>query len=47
MAQGIYQSLINTEYTDKVVAFVNGRLNTETQAQKVKSKIVNNEGVNK
>lgn len=25
MTQGIYVSLINTEYTDKVVAFVKGR----------------------
>lgn len=25
MTQGIYTSLINTEYTDKVVAFVKGR----------------------
>lgn len=34
MAQGIYVSLTNTEYTDKVVAFVKGRKNTETQASK-------------
>ena len=46
MAQGIYQSLINTEYTDKVVAFVKGRKNTVNE-QKAKSKIVNNEGVKK
>ena len=32
MAQGIYASLTNTEYTDKVVAFVKGRKNTEAQA---------------
>ena len=36
MAQGIYASLTNTEYTDKVVSFVKGRKNTEEQANKSK-----------
>lgn len=38
MAQGIYASLTNTEYTDKVVAFVKGRKNTETQESKQSKK---------
>ena len=37
MAQGIYASLINTEYTDKVDAFVKGR---GAQTQVKKSKVV-------
>lgn len=40
MTQGIYASLINTEYTDKVVAFVKGR-SVNTQAKK--SKVVAND----
>lgn len=39
MAQGIYASLTNTEYTDKVVAFVKGRKNTETQARQSKKEV--------
>lgn len=40
MAQGIYASLTNTEYTDKVVAFVKGRKNTKQQASEQSKKVV-------
>lgn len=40
MAQGIYASLTNTEYTDKVVAFVKGRKILKQQASEQSKKVV-------